>query len=314
VATAAPARRVPVIGYPTLVPLAGVGRELLGALEEGLADFGLRVGRDIEIDVRNAGGSLPRLVELIREQAARPVSVFVLPLSNTVTMATRATASIPIVSVLIADPVELGLADSPSRPTANVTGLTVYNAPLTGKRFELLREIAPQTRRVGLLRNASYAPTETDLEQARTECARHGKTLVPLDFDTPQGLAAALEAGRVAGIDALVVVPDGVTATAAGPILAFAERHRLPGIYPHDGFTRTPPGVMPGLLSFGPDRLYNFRRAAFYVDRLLKGVPPRELPFEQPTRFRLTVSRRALQFLALSAPPSIQVRTDEIHD
>jgi putative ABC transport system substrate-binding protein len=305
----------PRVGYPTLAPVrAGQGADFFDALRQGLAALGYHDGQNIVIEQRHAAGEFDRLPRIIEELVHLPVSVFVLPLSSTVLMTAKATRTIPIVSTLIGDPVALGLAQSLARPTANVTGLTVYSASLTGKRLELLKEAVPAARRVGLLRNAAYPETAQDLRDAETVAPRLGLELVRLDFAEPQEMLPALETGARRKIDSLVVVPDTVSATNYTAIVRFATTHRLPGVYHHDRFVDPAAGGPVGLIAFGPDRVYNFRRAAFYVDRILKGASPRDLPFEQPTRYRITVSRRAARLLNVTVPQSLLVRADAVFD
>ena len=305
---------LPRIGYPTLIPVRPGQGTFLNALRQGLSAYGYTENKNIVIELRDAGGAVERLPLIIQELVQLPVSVFVLPLSNTVLMAAKATRTIPIVSTTIGDPVALGLAQSLARPTANVTGLTVYSEPLTGKRLELLKEAAPAVRRVGLLRNSDYPETARDLSEAKLVAPRLGLALVPLDFTTPQEMQLALESGVRARIDSLVVVPDSVSAAHSAAIVRFATEHRLPGVYHNERFA-DPALVNPGgLIAFGPDRIYNFSRAAFYVDRLLKGTRPQDLPFEQPTRFRLAISLRAARLLNLTVPQSLLLRATDLFD
>lgn len=307
--------RVPRIGFPTLAPMTlGQGDDFVDALRQGLAEHGYTEGADVRIEVRDAGGAVEKLPEIIQELIDLPVDVFVLPLSNTVVMAAEATRTIPIVSTLIGDPVALGLARSLGRPTANVTGLTVYYAPLTGKRLELLREAIPSATRVGLLRNVGYPETAQDWREAQVVAPQLGFELVPLEFTLPQEMLPALELGVRSGIDSLVVVPDAVSASRYVAIVRFAAEHRLPGVYHHQRFADPVVADPGGLIAFGPDRLYNFRRAAFYVDRLLRGTRPQDLPFEQPTRFQLSVSRRAARLLDIDLPRSLLLDADAVYD
>jgi putative ABC transport system substrate-binding protein len=305
----------PSIGFPTLVPVrTGQGDDFLDALRQGLSAHGYTENKTIAIELRDAGGAVERLPQIIQELVQLPVSVFVLPLSSTVLMAAKATRTIPIVSTLIGDPVALGLAQSLARPTTNVTGLTVYSEPLTGKRLELLKEAVPAVRRVGLLRNADYPETARDLSEAKLIAPRLGLAFVPLDFTNPPGMLPALESGVRDRIDSLVVVPDAISATHFAAIARFASTHRLPGVYHHERFVNPATADASGLIAFGPDRTYNFRRAAFYVDRLLKGTRPQDLPFEQPTRFRLAVSLRAARHMHVTLPPALVSRATDVFD
>jgi putative tryptophan/tyrosine transport system substrate-binding protein len=308
-------RRLPSVGYPTLIRVGPAqGIDFLNAFRQGLSAHGYTENKDIVIELRDAGGVVERLPAIIQELVRLPVSVFVLPLSNTVPMAAKMTRTIPIVSTLIGDPVALGLAESLAHPTGNVTGLTVYGDPLTGKRLELLKEAAPAVRRVGLLRNSDYPETARDLSEAKTVAPRLGLALVPLGFTTQQDLLPALESGVRQRIDSLVVVPDAVTAAHVGAIVRFATDHRLPGVFHNERFANPAVANPGGLVGFGPDRIYNLRRAAFYVDRLLKGARPQDLPFEQPTRFRLAVSLRAASHLKLTLPQSLLLRATDVFD
>jgi putative ABC transport system substrate-binding protein len=292
----------------------GQADAFLEAFRQGLAEHGYVEGKNITIELRDAGGDTDQLPNIIRELVELPVDVLVLPLSNTVPIAAAATQTIPIVSTLIGDPVSLGLAENHARPTANVTGLAVYFAPLTGKRLELLKEAVPTATRVGLLRNVSYPETAQDWQEAQAVAPVLGLEVIPLEFAHPDEMLPALEAGVRVGIDSLAVVPDAITASRYIAIARFAAEHRLPGIYHHERFA-DPAMVDPGgLMAFGPDRVYNFRRAAFYVDRLLKGTRPQDLPFEQPMRYRLVVNRRMANLLGLTFPHVILQQADMAYD
>ncbi|HEY7064348.1 MAG TPA: ABC transporter substrate-binding protein, partial [Chloroflexota bacterium] len=301
--TPATPARLARIGYPLLVPVSvGQGDDFLDALREGLAEHGYHDGTNVAVEMRDAGGDTEQLPRILQELIDLPVDVFVLPLSNTVPMAAAATKTILIVSTLIGDPVALGLVQSLARPTANVTGLTVYYAPRTGKRLELLKEAVPAAVRVGLLRNTSYPETDQDWREAQAVAPKLGLDLVALEFAQPAEMLSALETGVRRGIDALVVVPDAVSASRYAAIVRFATEHQLPGVYHHERFADPAMADPGGLVAFGPDRFYNFRRAGFYVDRLLKGTRPQDLPFEQPTRYRLVISRRAARQLGVDLP------------
>jgi putative ABC transport system substrate-binding protein len=179
---------------------------------------------------------------------------------------------------------------------------------------ELLKEAVPAATRVGLLRNVSYPETAQDWQEAQTVAPLLGLEVIPLEFGQPDEMLPALEAGISRGMDSLAVVPDAISASRYVAIARFAAEHRLPGIYHHERFV-DPAMVEPGgLLAFGPDRLYNFRRAAFYVDRLLKGTRPQDLPFEQPMRYRLVANRRMARVLDLTLPRSILQQADMAYD
>ncbi len=303
------------IGYPSLLPVTpGQGDNLLDAFRAGLTEQGYTEGKDVTIEVPDAGGQAERLPEIIQELVARPVDVFVLPLSNTVPMAAKATRTIPIISTLIGDPVALGLTQSLARPTANVTGLTVYHGPLTGKRLELLKIAVPAVARVGLLRNVAYPETGQDWQEAQAVAPRLGVELVPLEFARPEEMLPALESGVRSEIDSLVVVPDAISASRYASIVRFAAERRLPGAYHHERFADPTVADPGGLIAYGPDREYNFRRAAFYVDRILKGSTPQELPFEQPARYRLVISRRVARLLDVTLPQSLLLQANMVFD
>jgi putative ABC transport system substrate-binding protein len=162
------------------------------------------------------------------------------------------------------------------------------------------------------LRNADYPETARDLQEAKLVAPRLGLALVPLDFTTPHDMMQALESGVRERIDSLVVVPDTVSAAHYTKIVRFATERRLPGVYHNERFADPAAANPGGLIAFGPDRVYNLSRAAFYVDRLLKGTRPQDLPFEQPTRFRLAVSLRAAHHLHVTLPQSLVLRATDI--
>jgi putative ABC transport system substrate-binding protein len=213
----------------------------------------------------------------------------------------------PIVMVAGGDPVASGLVESLARPGGNVTGLSQMLQELGGKRLELLKEIVPKLSRVGVLWNPQSASATLYWKESQQPARLLGIQLHSLEVRSPTELDKAFEAATTARAGALAILPDPVITTNLKRIVDFAAKTRLPSIYQSSDFADAG-----GLVTYGPDRADLFRRAAIYVDKILKGTKPGDLPVEQPTKFELVVNLKTAKALGLTMPPEIMVRATRV--
>jgi putative ABC transport system substrate-binding protein len=299
--------KVPRIGW-----LGGPTREtaqpFVRPFLQGLQELGWVEGRNIVIEWRFAGGQAERLPELAAELVRLRVELIVVPSTPTAVAAKNATTTIPLVTVGGNDPVALGLVASLARPGGNITGLTLSLGPeIAGKQFELLKETVPKVSRVCALWNPTTPGNPLALREAESAARALGVELQPLearglgDFD---GAFAAMRAKRAG---ALHVLGDVMFVTHRARLAELAGKHRLPAMYSQREFVDDG-----GLMSYGAKVSNNFRRAATYVDRILKGATPADLPIERPTTFELIVNAKAAKAIGLTIPPSILARADQI--
>jgi putative tryptophan/tyrosine transport system substrate-binding protein len=282
------------------------------ALVEGLREHGYVIGQNLVIELRSAYGQWERLPELAAELVRIPVDLILVPGQRQARVAKEATATIPIVfGALYGDPVQMGLVGSLARPGGNVTGTTAVSSLLGGKRLELLKETLPKLARVAVLVNPDWAP---DLAQRlpaemQTNAARLGLQLQFVSAKTPAELPGAFAAMSRDRAQALVVPGDAMFAGAANvPIIAdLALRHRLPGMCDERKFVKA--GC---LMTYAPNFEAIWRRTARYVDRILKGAKPADLPVEEPTVFDLLINLKTAKALGLTIPPSVLARADEV--
>ena len=292
------------IGYLTLGsgPAAPVE-----AFREGLRELGYVEGRNLIIEYRSAAGKVERLPELAAELVRLKVEMIVGFAAPIIEAARRATSTIPIVMV-VADPVGSGLVASLARPGANVTGLSVVSTELAGKKLQLVREILPRATRVAVLSYHGYASaTRPYLEQMRAAAQQMGIQLAVQEVKEAGDLPGAFTAMQRERAQALDVRASPFSGENAKRIVELAAQHRLPAMYDARSFVETG-----GLVSYGASGPEMFRRAAFYVDRILKGAKPADLPIEQPTKFELVINLKAAKALGLTIPPALVVRADQV--
>ena len=272
-----------------------------------LHGLGWIVGQNLAVEGRYAEGKLDRLPDLAAELVQLKVSVLLAFGTPAALAAKRATATIPIV-MLAGDPVGTGLVASLGRPGGNVTGLTnAAGLELVGKRLELLKEAAPKTSRVGILWDSSN-PAERHFRDATLAPARVlGLTLLPQDVRTPNDLDGALTALARARADALMVAEGSGNFEQRKLIVSFAEKHRLPTVFGER--TSVEDG---GLVAYGTDFADLLRHAATYIDKILKGAKPADLPVEQPTKFELVINLKTAKALGLTIPPALLARADQV--
>jgi putative tryptophan/tyrosine transport system substrate-binding protein len=271
---------------------------------QDLGEHGWSEGRNLIIETRFAEGRDERLPTLAAELTQLPVDIIVTAGTFATVAASEATRSIPIVFATGADPVSRGLATSYPRPGGNITGITVLTAGLSAKRLELLREAVPGAARVAVL----WKQPDVDALQ---ETQRAAEVLtVPLyavEVHGPDDLDAALEAARLWGADALAFEPHPLFASTVQQLADFAARHRLPAISGSGPFARAG-----GLMNYAARIRDNYRRAAYYVDRILKGAKPADLPVEQPREFDLVINLHTAQALGLTIPHHVLLQATEL--
>ncbi len=297
--------RVPVIGY--LAQRAGPWH-LDKAFVDGLRDLGYVEGRSIVIEYR-WGANAADLPALAADLARLKVDVIVSSGYPANKAAKDATSTIPIVMATSGDAVQEGLVASLSRPGGNMTGLSVLNRELTGKRLEVMKEAVPMLKKIGALYNGANPAMPPQFREVQVAAQRFGLESVPLDVSFPAGIDAAFVAASQVGVGAIMVLSDSSTIAHRSQISTAAIKYRMPTIFSNRDYIRAG-----GLMSYGPNLADNFRRAASIVDAILKGATPALLPVEQPTKFELVINRTTARALRLDLPQSLLVRVDEVFD
>jgi putative ABC transport system substrate-binding protein len=280
------------------------------AFRQGLRDLRYVEGRNLVIEYRDAEGKPERLAAGAAELVALNVDVIVAPGTLGALAAKRATATIPIVVPTIGDPVADGLVKSLARPGGNVTGLSNLTGDLVGKCMQLLKEAVPGATRVAVLTHPGSATAKTDKNYAtRAQAAGRslGFVVQLIDAGRPVDLDRAFAEMTRWRANALVVMPYATLLQERARITATAAKQRLPAVY-----TYRENVVAGGLISYGADLADQFRRSAAYVDRILKGAKPGDLPVEQPTKFELVINLKTAKALGLTIPPSLLRRADEV--
>jgi putative ABC transport system substrate-binding protein len=276
------------------------------ALLEGLHAAGFDEGRNLIVEYRSNVPS-QMLAQFGAELVALNVDVIVASGTQAVRAAQQATQHIPIVTTGSSDPVGTGLVASLARPGGNVTGLSLFNPELSGKRLELLREIAGEIPRVALLWNPDDPPAVLSLKETEAAGRTLGIAIRPLDVRRVEDFDAVFAAAIADHPNAVVVLSSPVITTNAPRIAVWARQNRLPAISWESGFP-----AAGGLMSYGPDLDGLARRAAIFVDKILKGANPGDLPVEQPTKFELVINLKTAKALGLTVPRSLLARADEV--
>ncbi len=304
-AEAQPAGKVYRIGF---LEFASPGEWTRTALRQGLRELGWIEGQNLVIEYRLAEGRPDRLRQLAGELVRLNVDVIFAGSQLTATAARHATARIPIVMALAADPVGSGLAASLARPGGNVTGLTVLAGPeIMGKLLQLLKEVVPTVDRVAVVRNPSRPYATAQWREVQAAARELRVTLLSAEVKAAEDLDHAFQAITAWQPGALLQVPDVFILGHRKRILEFAANHRLPAMYGLHEFVREG-----GLIAYGASLPDLYRRAAAYVDRILKGARPGNLPIEQPTKFDLVINLKTAKALGLTIPPAVLARADEV--
>ena len=284
------------------------GEGFVAAFREGLQQLGWAEGRNIRIDLRWAAADEEAMQRFAQELVALQPDLILSQITPTTAALLQQTRTIPIVFAMVADPVGSGFVATLSRPDGNVTGFAAIEGSLAGKWLELLKEIAPSVSRVAFLfsrATASYA--EAYLNPFKAAAASLAVEAIAAPVRDISELESVVAAQARAPSGGLIVMPDSFTDVHRAEITSLAARYSLPAVYPRRIFAE-----LGGLLSYGVDQFDNYRRAASYVDRILKGERPSELPVQAPIKFELVINLKAAKALGLDVPVHLQQRADEV--
>ena len=280
----------------------------VAAFREGLQKLGWTEGRSIRIDTRWAASNAEAMQRFAQELVALQPDLILSQVTPTTAALLQQTRTIPIVFAMVADPVGSGFVASLARPGGHVTGFATLEGSLGGKWLDLLKEIAPRVARVAMLFDPAMATfAEIYLNSFKAAAASFGLEAIAAPVHDTSELETVVAAQAREPNSGLIVVPDSFFNVHRAEITSLAARYRLPAVYPYRPFTE-----LGGLLSYGFDRLDNFRRAAGYVDRILKGEKPADLPVQAPTKYELVVNLKTAKTLGLDVPFLLQQRADEV--
>jgi putative ABC transport system substrate-binding protein len=283
-----------------------VRRTSISAFIQALADLGWTEGRNLRMDLRWHGDDINRSRALAQELVGLQPDIILTGGTVATAAVQRETRTIPIIFATVGDPVASSIVARLNQPGGNITGFALYEPTLAGKWLELLSETAPGLKRAAIMFNPDAALVYF---MPSIETAARSLKVVPIIAPVHSDVeieTAIIALGRESG-GGLVVMPDVFTLAHRAPIIAAAARHNVPAVYANSEFVRDG-----GLLSYGPDLVDNFRRAATYVDRILRGEKPGDLPVQFPTKFEMVVNRKTAKALGLAVPPSIMLRADEV--
>jgi putative tryptophan/tyrosine transport system substrate-binding protein len=278
----------------------------LAAFKQGLSDLGYVEGKNITFEYRYAEGDVNRLPDLAVQLVQLKVDVIVTTSNEGGLAAHRMTKSIPIV-LTTADPLGAGLAASLAKPGANVTGLSVLLPELSGKRLELLKEAFPTIKRIGMLWNPAQPTGVNAVKETEAAAEAYSLQLHSLEIRTTEDIDSAVAQISKMRPSTLVVILDLLTTRNSKRIVDLAIKHRLPGMYPTRQFAEEG-----GLMAYGPLIADLYRRAAGYVDKILKGANPADLPIEQPTKFELLINLKTAKHIGVTIPPNVLARADRV--
>jgi putative tryptophan/tyrosine transport system substrate-binding protein len=293
--------KVPTIGVLVIGNISP--EEFWREFQQGLRDHGYIEGQNIRFEFRSAEGHIDRLPELAAELVRLKVDVIVTWFTPTAMAAAKATREIPIVMAETGDPIGMGLATSLSRPGGNVTGIASVTAELAGKSVQLIRDMLPSARRVTVLANGTDPFAKPFLEQIKLGGKATGTAIEPIKISNNEEFESAFAAMERDRPDAIIVQPSLPSKRAA----QLALQHRVPAV-------SVPPWFVSegGLMSYSPIYADLFHMAAVYVDKILKGAQPADLPIEQPTRFELVINMKTAKALGITVPPTLLSRADQV--
>jgi putative ABC transport system substrate-binding protein len=284
------------------------GQSRLTAFELGMGDLGYVVGKNLLFEYRWADGKSDRLADLAADLVRLNVDLIVTGINPGIVAAKQATSTIPIVMTIAQDPIGSGLVASLSRPGGNVTGLSMDTGEENfGKRLELMKESAGKLSRLAVLFNSANAAHQRYLRSLELPARSLSLTLIPVGYREGGDFVKAFKTMAAQRADGMFLFSDGVSADQRALIASLAIKNRLPTSYPEQSYVEAG-----GLLSYGPDLNNNMRRAATYVDKILKGAKPADLPVEQPTKFELVINLKTAKQLGLAIPPNVLARADKV--
>ena len=277
------------------------------AFRQGLRELGYVEGKNIVIEWRYAEGKLDRLPALAAERVRLKVDVIVTSASGETRAAKEATSTFPIVMTNDSDPVANGFVASLARPGGNITGLSTLAPELSGKRLELLKEIVPKLSRVAVLGTSTSPGNAQMLKEVEPAAKAFGVKLQYVDVLSTKDIDAAFRAASKGRADAILVLSSSVLTSQRTQVIELAIKSRLPASYPRQEFVEAG-----GLMTYGPNNNDLSRRAATYVDKILKGRKPADLPVEQPMKFEFIINLKAAKQIGLTIPPNVLVRANKV--
>jgi putative tryptophan/tyrosine transport system substrate-binding protein len=283
------------------------GQARFTAFAQGLQEAGWTDGRNVQIDTRWAGGDADRARKYAAELVALAPDVILAATSLSVGAVQQITRNIPIVFVQVIDPVSAGFAETLARPGGNATGFSVFEYGVSGKWLELLKQIAPAVTRTLVIRDPSNASQIGQLGAIQSVAPLLGVELVPADARDANEIRRAVTAFAQKSNGCLIILSGGASLAHRELIITLAAQYRLPAVYSDRVFV-----VAGGLMSYDPDRIDEYRRAAAYVDRILKGEKPADLPVQAPTKYELAINLKTAKALELTVPASLLARADEV--
>jgi len=298
--------KIPSIGYLT-TPLLSANAARVEAFRQGLRELGYVEGKNIVIEWRSAEGKLDRAPALAGELVRLKLDVIVTGGPQSTRAAKEATITIPIVMAFDNDPVGNGFVASLARPGGNITGLSTLYPEISGKQLELLKEIVPRLSRLAVFGNSTHPGNAQALKE--TELAAGALAVQPqyVDVRDPKDIETAFRAASKGRADAVLVLENAVLTSHRKQLVELAVKSRLPAIYPQTEYMEAG-----GLIYYGTNTPDLFRRAATYVDKILKGAKPADLPVEQPTKFEFIINLKAAKQIGLTIPPNVLARADKV--
>jgi putative tryptophan/tyrosine transport system substrate-binding protein len=279
------------------------------AFQQGLAQLGWSEGRNVRLDIRWATANADRIRASAAELAALVPDVILASGESTMPALRQATRTVPTVFVQVADPVGAGFVDSLARPGGNVTGFMIFEFSLSGKWLELLKQIVPGVTRVAVLRDPALGSGTSQFAAIQAVAPSLRMDVNPVNVDDASEIERAVAAFARSGNGGLIVTAGALTLAHRDLISALAARHKLPAVYPFRYFVTSG-----GLISYGPNPIDQYRRAAGYIDRILKGEKPADLPVQAPTKYETVINLKAAKALGIDIPPTVLVRADEVID
>jgi putative ABC transport system substrate-binding protein len=283
------------------------GRAQINALRQGLEELGWTEGRNLRIEYRWGAGDPNLMQSYATEIVGLRPDLIVAQTATALERVRQSTSKIPIVFVSVSDPISNGFVTSLARPGGNITGFTLFEYAMGGKWLELLKEIAPNITRVALVQNIKNPNWPGWLRETQSTAPALGLQLTRAAVHEVADIEPAIDAFARESNGAVIALPDPFTTANRDLIIALAARHRLPGVYPFRFWAASG-----GLMSYGIDQVDLTRRSANYVDRILRGEKPSELPIQAPTKFDLVINLKTAKALGLTVPPTLLTRADEV--
>jgi putative ABC transport system substrate-binding protein len=305
-ATAQQATKVPRIGYLS-GSFSSTSPDRRKAFQQGLRELGYVEGKDVFIEWRNADGKFDRLPMLAAELVRLKIDIIVTAGPQATRPAKQATSTIPIVMAQDPDPVGNGFVASLARPGGNITGLSSLAPELSGKQLELMKEVVPRLSHIAVFGTSTSSGNAQSLREVELAAGAFGVKLQYLDVLSPKDIETAFRAASKWRADAILMLPGPVFVLQRAQFADLAAKNRLPAIYPQTEYTE-----FGGLMYYGTNTPDLFRRAATYVDKILKGAKPADLPVEQPTKFELIINLKTAKQIGLTIPPNVLARADRV--